>query len=116
MEQWILIRGMDRDNPVLLWLHGGPGSAEMPIARRSTRGLEEHFVVVHWDHRGDGKSNPADFDEASRSTSRMRMNLRAFSNRGSRGTRSASLAALGAPNRESVLQTGGPMTTQATSP
>ena len=65
MEQWILIRGTDRENPVLLWLHGGPGSAEMPIARRSTRRLEDHFVVVHWDQRGAGKSNPADFDEAT---------------------------------------------------
>lgn len=65
MDQWILVRGTDRENPVLLWLHGGPGSAEMPMARRSTRGLEEHFVVVHWDQRGAGKSNPADFDEAT---------------------------------------------------
>jgi len=65
MMQWILIRGVDREDPVLLWLHGGPGAAEMPIARRSTRALEEHFVVVHWDQRGAGKSNPPDFDEAT---------------------------------------------------
>lgn len=37
----------------------------MPIARRSTGKLEEHFIVVHWDQRGAGKSNPADFDEAT---------------------------------------------------
>jgi pimeloyl-ACP methyl ester carboxylesterase len=61
MTQWILIRGEDRKNPILLWLHGGPGSAQMPI-HAATAGLERDFVVVHWDQRGAGKSNPRGFD------------------------------------------------------
>jgi pimeloyl-ACP methyl ester carboxylesterase len=65
MEQWILIRGTDRSNPVLLWLHGGPGAAHMPVARGWAAELEEYFVVVHWDQRGAGKSNPSDFDEST---------------------------------------------------
>ena len=62
MEQWLLIRGQDTRNPVLLWLHGGPGAAQMPIARRTTGALEADYVMVHWDQRGAGKSNPRSFD------------------------------------------------------
>lgn len=65
MEQWLLIRGVDRANPVLLWLHGGPGAAHTPVARFGLKELEEHFVVVHWDQRGAGRSNARDFDEST---------------------------------------------------
>lgn len=65
MEQWLLIRGRDTANPVLLWLHGGPGSSEMPVVPHYNGALEEEFVVVHWDQRGAGKSNPRDFDEST---------------------------------------------------
>ena len=67
MDQWILIRGEDRSNPVLLWLHGGPGSPQMPIAHATTRALEAYFTVVHWDQRGAGKSNHEGFEESSMS-------------------------------------------------
>jgi pimeloyl-ACP methyl ester carboxylesterase len=48
-------RGKDRTNPVLLVVHGAPGFPEMPFAHENAQ-LEEKFVVVHWDHRGAGKS------------------------------------------------------------
>lgn len=63
MSQWVLIRGSNTANPVLLWLHGGPGAAQMPVAHYFNGALENDFVVVHWDQRGAGKSNPPDFDE-----------------------------------------------------
>ncbi len=62
MYQWIMVNGKSRELPVLLWLHGGPGAAQMPVARYFNHMLEEEFIVVHWDQRGAGKSNPRDFD------------------------------------------------------
>ena len=66
LDQWILIRGWKRDNPVLLLMHGGPGFPCMPFAHVASE-LEKRFVVVHWDQRGAGKSYsaspPRQFDE-----------------------------------------------------
>lgn len=55
-EQTVLLRGQDRHNPVLLYLHGGPGFAHLPLARFYSEELERHFVVAHWDQRGAGAS------------------------------------------------------------
>lgn len=58
-EQWVLIRGRDRGNPVLLWLHGGPGMPAMYLAHAFQREIERDFTVVHWDRLGAGKSYEA---------------------------------------------------------
>jgi proline iminopeptidase len=55
IEQWISIRGEDRSNPVLLVIHGGPGSC-YSIFTPHLRGWEKHFTVVQWDQRGAGKT------------------------------------------------------------
>jgi pimeloyl-ACP methyl ester carboxylesterase len=55
IEQWVTIRGQDRSNPVLLILHGGPGSPYTPF--NSWLGEWEHsFTLVQWDQRGGGKT------------------------------------------------------------
>ena len=55
-EQHLLIRGKDVENPILLFLHGGPGMPMMYLAHTFQDELEQHFVVVHWDQRSSGKS------------------------------------------------------------
>ena len=55
VDQWILIRGWKRSDPVLLLVHGGPGFPSMPFAHATAK-LEKHFLVVRWDQRGAGKS------------------------------------------------------------
>ena len=54
----MMIRGHSIDNPVLLFLAGGPGGTELGAMRRHLPDLEEHFTVVTWDQRGAGKSYP----------------------------------------------------------
>jgi pimeloyl-ACP methyl ester carboxylesterase len=55
VDQWISIRGEDRANPVLLVLHGGPGSP-YDVFTPLLRSWERHFTVVHWDRRGAGRT------------------------------------------------------------
>jgi len=56
IQQWITIRGDDRNNPVLLFLHGGPGDAINPWAYAGFGGWSKHFTVVQWDQRGAGRT------------------------------------------------------------
>lgn len=55
IEQWIEIRGEHPDNPVLLYLHGGPGGSTGP-AVAALKPWERHFTLVHWDQRGAGRT------------------------------------------------------------
>lgn len=56
IKQWITITGDDRDNPVILFLHGGPGDAWSPFADAWFRGWEKDFTLVQWDQRGAGRT------------------------------------------------------------
>lgn len=74
MEQWISVRGADRSNPILIYVHGGPGAIEMGRSWPYQRGLEDYFTVVQWDQRGTGKTLRENGEEATRPTlSRARM-------------------------------------------
>jgi proline iminopeptidase len=66
--QWIEIRGESAKNPVLLFIHGGPGSAFLPIARAFQGPWEKYFTVVQWDQRGAGKTYSSNSRDAVRPT------------------------------------------------
>ncbi|MGL5253496.1 MAG: alpha/beta hydrolase family protein [Brevinema sp.] len=70
-QQWLLIRGQKKDAPIILFLHGGPGNAQIGVFRHYQRELEKNYIVVQWDQRGSGLSG-ANFP--SRST----LNLQQF--------------------------------------
>ena len=55
-ELEIMIRGNDRNNPVLIFVHGGPCCSEIPYVRKYQKELEKDFTIVHYDQRGSGKS------------------------------------------------------------
>ncbi len=59
-KQWINIYGENLDNPVLLYLHGGPGSATSTIDYAYTRKWADVYTVVTWDQRNCGKSYDAE--------------------------------------------------------
>ena len=58
-EQGVLMRGHSVDNPILLYLAGGPGQSSLPHPRVIFQDLERDFIVVAWDQRGAGKSYAA---------------------------------------------------------
>lgn len=59
IDQVVSIRSQDLRNPVILYLHGGPGFVEMPLDWWWDRGWDEYFTVIHWDQRNAGKTYTA---------------------------------------------------------
>lgn len=64
-EEYVPINGIDHfllhypkasNAPVLLFLHGGPGSVESLFAYELDRVWGDMFTHVHWDQRGAGKT------------------------------------------------------------
>jgi pimeloyl-ACP methyl ester carboxylesterase len=63
IQQWIQVKGARVEDPVLLFLHGGPGNSAMAYADKFTNELQKCFLVVQWDQRKSGqthKLNPSD--------------------------------------------------------
>ncbi len=59
IKQWITIRGRDLNNPILLFIHGGPAAPEMPTSWTFESPWQDYFTVVQWDQRGAGKTYAA---------------------------------------------------------
>ena len=70
-DQWIHIRGSDPTNPIVLFLHGGPGTSQLTSNARNTRTLEDVLTLVDWDQRGAGKSYAAGRDRESMTIDRF---------------------------------------------
>lgn len=56
IQQFLYHRGENKDHPVLLFLHGGPGSPMLPFAQDFQFPWEEKVTVVHWEQRNSGKT------------------------------------------------------------
>lgn len=56
IDQWLEIRGQDVNNPILLFIHGGPGIAFIALGGAFQTPWEKYFTVVQWDQRGAGKT------------------------------------------------------------
>ena len=65
IDQWVTIKG-ERSKPVILFLHGGPGSPISPYADAIYGSWEKDFILIQWDQRGTGKTYgknaPAELD------------------------------------------------------
>lgn len=55
-EQYLLIRGEDTENPVMLWLHGGPSDSDAFANYTFQKYLVDKYTVVNWDQRGCGRT------------------------------------------------------------
>jgi pimeloyl-ACP methyl ester carboxylesterase len=56
INQWVFVRGQNKDNPVILFIHGGPASPLSPVMWTFQRPIEEYFTVVTYDQRAAGKT------------------------------------------------------------
>jgi pimeloyl-ACP methyl ester carboxylesterase len=55
-EQWVTIRGDSCANPVVLFLHGGPGNPLSPYADTIYGPWAGDFTLVQWDQPGAGRT------------------------------------------------------------
>ncbi len=65
VQQGMVILGADATNPVLLWVHGGPGMPDYPLTQQYPTGLEDLVTVVWWDQRGAALSYASDIPRDS---------------------------------------------------
>lgn len=64
IKQYVQVRGTDRKNPLILFVHGGPGGSLAGICHILQAGWEEKFTVANWDQRNTCKTYFANKDRA----------------------------------------------------
>ena len=62
--QWIQVKG-NVDKPILLFLHGGPGTPSMNMVRKWNIPLLDHFLIVTWNQRGTGTTDNKKIDKST---------------------------------------------------
>ncbi len=65
IKQYIQIRGKDKSNPVILFIHGGPGGSMAGLAHIMQGSWEDKFTVVNWDQRNTCKTLLANKDKVA---------------------------------------------------
>ena len=66
IAQWVTIAGQSCANPVVLFVHGGPGNPLSPYSSTIYGSWEKDFTLAQWDQRGAGRTfgrNPASADQ-----------------------------------------------------
>ena len=69
VKMGMIIKSKNISNPVLLFVHGGPGMPEYFLTKDHPTGLEDYFTVVYWDQRGAGLSYSSKIDKSAISVS-----------------------------------------------
>ena len=54
--QYVAIMAQKKGLPLLVYVHGGPGEAALPLLMHYQKELAQHFTFVVWEQRGAGKS------------------------------------------------------------
>ena len=75
IRQFIHIRGENTANPVMIFVHGGPGSPMSFAAPYYQRPMEKTFTVLHYDQRGCGRTFYANSDNGELTVAQLESDL-----------------------------------------
>ena len=56
IKQWLSIRGQYANHPIILFVHGGPGSPMTPMIYKYQKYLEDEYTIVNWEQRSTGRT------------------------------------------------------------
>ena len=73
IKQGMFIRGENIQNPIILYLHGGPGTPMLQFITylEKEERLEKYFTVCYWEQRGSGMTYNKSTDPSTMTVSQM---------------------------------------------